>query len=137
MQGKIKLVTKALPTNAAISCLELHALALGVELLADIQNKLAGDKTFRPLKITRLCVYSDSMVALSWVNAYVNKLDKTNKRTSFVMNRINAICAICDLFPVTFKFIAGHANPADLITRPRSYKLLKKFLLSFGPKYVS
>lgn len=135
VQGKNKLVTKALATKT-IPCLELHALALGVELLADIRNELAGDKTFHPLKITRLCVYSDSMVALSWVNSYVNKLDKTNKRTPFVMNRINAICAICDQFPVTFKFIAGHDNPADLITRPVSYKLLKNSCYHSGPSML-
>ena len=66
------------------------------------------------------------MVSLSWLDADVNKLAKTQKRTVFVQNRIDEIKCLCEIKPVTFRFISGSENPADYISRAVSYKQLVK-----------
>ena len=64
-------------------------------------------------------------------------MDKMQKRTVFVMNRINSIQKLCERFPVKFCFISGKSNPADCVTRCLSYKQLLKSTYLCGPSWKS
>ena len=106
--------------------LELQALTLGTQTLLDIFVNLSGPSCLKPVNVVELVVLSDSLVALSWINAYNNKLDKMQKRSVFVMNRLSQINKFCDTHPVTFSFINGCSNPADFIIRCISYKAINE-----------
>ena len=107
-----------------------------MESLIDTFEELSGNSNLVPLKSKDLVLFSDSTVALSWVISYVNKLDKIQKHTPFVMNRLETICQKCEIHPISFNFIAGKENPADLMTKPISYKLLKTTSYLSGPKFL-
>ena len=116
--------------------LELQAIALGCETLIEVFKGLAGNDCTVPIKIEKLFIYSDSLVALSWVNENTNKFDKMNKRSVFVMNRIKQIGKSCDIHPIHFNFISGCNNPADMVTRCISSKILKKSNYITGPNSI-
>ena len=59
-----------------------------------------------------------------------------NKRSTFVLNRLDKICLLCDRFPIKFKFDAGFENPADYITRPISHRCLMKSVYFTGPDFL-
>lgn len=121
----------------SIPSLELHAISFATEMLIDTYQELSGNKTLIPIKINELSLYSDSMVALNWVNSHANKLEKMQKRTPFVMNRLETITRACGIHSINFSFIAGETNPADLMTRPVSYKQLMKTCYITGPAFIS
>ena len=127
-----KIVNKQLE-NKTIPNLELHAIALGVDALADCKKDLSDESNVCPVNIVALSLYSDSMVALNWISSSTLKLDKMQKKSTFVLNRLNSIAKRCDEFPVTFKFIAGLDNPADCVTREMSYKQLSTSCYLSGP----
>ena len=136
LQAKNRIVTKQLASKS-IPSLELHAISLGVKTLIDAYKELTGNYCVMPIKITDLVLYSDSMVALNWVNSFVNKIDKMQKQAVFVVNHIEAIARLCEFNPVKFKFVAGEENPADFITRPLSFKQLNETCYLSGPKFLS
>ena len=119
--------------SKSIPALELHALSLGTQTVIAIYNSLSGPSCLKPVNVTDLLVLSDSLVALSWVNACNNKFDKMQKRSVFVMNRISQINKLCETHPVNFRFISGCSNPADYITRCVSYRQLVKTNYLTGP----
>ena len=110
----------------SIPSLELLAVALGAKTLQELHFDLAGPACVSPIKISEMYLYTDSMVTLHWLNSYTNTLDKMNKRSIFVMNRLSEIERLCEKFPITFKFISGMENPSDYITRCVSHKQLIK-----------
>ena len=122
--------------SKTVPALELQAIALGAETLIDVYKGLSGPECTVPIDIVDLVIYSDSLVALSWMYAFSNKFEKMQKRTVFVMNRVKEICHLCDTHPIVFKFIAGVENPADLTTRCISSKQLKKSNYVSGPSFV-
>ena len=73
--AKNKLVGKQLQ-NKTIPSLEFHALVLGAETLVETYRGLAGERTVVPVKIEELQVFTDSMISIDWINAYVNKFEK-------------------------------------------------------------
>ena len=85
------------------------------------------------MEVERAEVFSDSVVALNWINSFVNKFDKMRKGNVFVMNRLHQIERLCAVFPVRYSFCAGLSNPADCITRPLSHKQLTKSNYFTGP----
>ena len=121
----------------SIPSLELHALSLGVDTLMDVYRDLAGEKSVVPIKIEQLLCYSDSMVALNWLNNSTNKLAKMQTKSPFIINRLESIEKACDTQPVHFNFIAGEENPADLITRPVSAKTVQASCYLTGPSFAS
>ena len=121
----------------SIPSLELLSISLGVETLIDIKIALTGVHCYNPINISDLLLFSDSLVALSWVHSNFVKLAKMNKLSVFVMNRLNAIGKLCESAPVNFNFIDGINNPADCITRPLSYNLLARSNYLSGPSYSS
>ena len=103
-----------------------------------MSKDLAGPQCPKPIEIVESVLYTDSIVSLSWINSYVNKLDKMNKRSVFIMNRLDHIQKICEKNnPVRFCFVSGILNPADCITRPMSYKQLLKTNYFTGPEVLS
>ena len=105
--AKNKLVCKTLQ-NKTIPSLEFHALVLGAETLVDTYRGLAGERAVVPVNIEELHVYTDSMICIDWINAYVNKFEKLyQKRSVFVLNRLDKLSKICELIPITFSFVQG------------------------------
>ena len=80
-----------------------------------------------------MILYTDSMCSLHWLNAASNKFEKMQKRSVFIMNRLNYIQKLCNNFTIHFCFISGKNNPADCITRSFSYKQLIKTNYLSGP----
>ena len=110
--------------SQTIPSLELQAIVLGTQSLIDIWTDLCGPSCLIPIDIAELVLYSDSLVALSWINACNNKLEKMQKRSVFIQNRITQISKLCEVHSVNYAFINGCSNPADFITRCVSYKQL-------------
>ena len=117
----------------SIPSLEFNAISLGVETLMEIFRDLSGSGCLHPINITELHLYTDSVCCLHWLNSYSGKLDKMQKQSVFVMNRLKSIDSLCEGFPVRFRFVSGKHNPADCVTRCISYKVLLKSTFFQGP----
>ena len=134
--AKNRIVNKQLELKS-IPALELQAVSFGLETLIDTQKELNAESSIVPINITELKLFCDSMVSLNWINKYVNRLDKTQKYSIFVQNRLEGIRRQCESVSVIFSFIAGQENPADVVTRPVSYKQLLKTNYHTGPAFLS
>ena len=130
-----KMVNKSLDEKS-VPCLELQAIVLASETIIDVYNELCGDKCLIPINITKLKVFSDSLVTINWLNFYVVNIEKMQQKPVFVLNRLEKICRLSDIHPIEFSFIAGIENPADAITRPLSYKSLVKTNYINGPQFL-
>ncbi|XP_066944612.1 uncharacterized protein [Macrobrachium rosenbergii] len=133
--SKNRLIGRQLELKS-IPSLEFQSLLLGTETVVDIYKELSGSENVSPINITKLVVFSDSAVALSWLNSRTNKFDKLRKLNIFVMNRLHRIENLCETVPVTFKFCTGIINPADCTTRSMSYKRLIKSNFFTGPDFI-
>ena len=102
----------------SIPSLELQGIALGTEVLIETYKELCGESSVEPIRVEELLLFSDSVVCLSWINSYTNKLEKMSGRSIFVKNRLLDISKLCETFPVKYAFCAGNANPADLCYSP-------------------
>ena len=67
MLAKNRMVTKNL-INKSTACLELLGVDFGSRILIKIFNEYTGDKTFFPIEIERLKLFTDSSICLSWLN---------------------------------------------------------------------
>mgnify|MGYP000654560869 CR=1 FL=1 len=134
--AKSKIVNKSMITKS-IPSLELKSVALATECAVQLFKDLTGPSCVCPVKIDSVNVYSDSMVALAWLESFSVKLAKMQKRSVFVMNQITKIDKLCEIAPVTFRHISGSENPADYITRCFSYNQLAKTCYYSGPEFLS
>ena len=134
--AKNKMITKNLKSKSVAS-LELMALEFGVKVLQKLKSEFSGNKTMFPINIDKLRIFTDSSICLDWIRAHTHTFDKMNKKPAFVKNRLNNISELCSHFPVEFRFIAGHDNPADAITRGLSHKILSKSRFWCGPDVAS
>ena len=132
LAAKNRLVNKQLEAKT-IPCLEFQAISLGVEMLLDYHNELCGEKTDAPIKIESLKLLSDSMVALNWLYASCHKLDKMQKLSPFVKNRLNKICQLCEQKSITFNHVPGERNPADCLSRCVSHRQMLQTNFLTGP----
>ena len=123
--AKNRIINRQLEGKSILS-LELQGLAFAIEVMIDLYKELAGPKCFNPIKILGLHIFSDSQVALSWLFSFVIKLSKMQKRSVFVLNRIQHIEILCEQHPIHFAFVGGNENPADAITRPMSHQNLRQ-----------
>ena len=114
---KNRLIGRNLSTKGMPS-LEFQAIVLGTELLIDLYQDIAGSSCVYPIKVVDLQLFSDSMVSLSWINSYSHRLDKMNRNSIFIRNRLENLSKLCEIHPVRYRFVSGVENPADLITRP-------------------
>ena len=133
--GKNSIVNTQLE-GKSVPSLECQVVALGTETLVSLKEELSGTQCVKPIEIVELVLYTDSLVSLNWISNAVNKLDKINKVSVFIKNRLNRIQRLCDRFPVKFNFVSGEMNPADCITRALSYKQLMKTNYFLGPKFL-
>ena len=131
--AKNRIISKKNETRS-VPTLELMAVAFGTEVAQDAYNELCECGDF-PVKINDILLYTDSATCLSWIRAYSATFEKFNDKSVFVRNRLNHIYSMCEKMPVTFNFCCGPENPADAVTRPISFGLLKKstFLQGFLP----
>ena len=136
MTSKNRMVNKNLETKT-IPNLELAAISLGVEVLFDIRKEISGPRCMKPINIDSMFLFTDSLIALNWINSFNHKMDKIQKRSVFAINRLCSITKLCAEFPVSFNFIAGEDNPSDLMTRPISYKQLIKSTYLSGPMFLA
>ena len=123
--------------DKSIPSLELNAISLGVENSMEIYNDLSGTSCLCPINITKLYLFTDSACCLNWLTSATRRLDKLQKLSVFVNNRILAIQRLCDKTPVQFGFISGNRNPADCVTRSISYGQLIKTNYITGPDITS
>ena len=130
--AKNRLISPQLKLKS-IPSLELNAITLGVQTLMEIYRDLSGPSCLKPINITELNVFTDSLCCLHWLNLVSNKLDKLQKRSVFVLNRLQKIQQLCERIPVKFSFVVGKNNPADCVTRCVSYKQLMKSNFLAGP----
>ena len=135
LMAKNRMVKKEMDAES-IPTLEMCGISLASHTLIDIYKDLTGSDCVQPIQIDELCVYTDSTCGLNWLNSYSNKLSKMQKRSVKVMNQIAKIDRLCEIKPITFSFVAGSQNPADLITRCISYKTLMKTNYFKGPDFL-
>ena len=135
LQAKNRIVNKQLETKS-IPSLEVQGIALATEIIIDLYKELSGPSCIQPINIVELEIFSDSLVSLSWLNSYSSKYDKMQKKSVFVLNRIEHINKLCDIHPVKFSFVSGIENPSDCITRCLSHKLLLKSNYYSGPDFL-
>ena len=128
--GKNKVVSKNL-LGKSIPILELIAIEYGVKCLNEIKYELTN--AYCPIKINEMHLYSDSMVALSWVESKVVRYDKIEKKSILINNKLDNLLKCCMLFPITFHHVEGIYNPADNVTRIVSARLLLKSNYLVGP----
>ncbi|XP_068204846.1 uncharacterized protein [Palaemon carinicauda] len=133
---KNRMVGKNLQYKSMLS-LELQSFALAVECLLDLYQEFLGPSCIKPIKIQELRVYSDSLVALSWIYSYTHNLDNLQKCSVFVKNRLHEISELCLKQPDLFSFVSGEENPRDCITRSLSYRSLMKTNYLTGPDLVN
>ena len=127
-KGKVlgrELRTKSIPV------LELVALAWGAEIALQLFHSLTT--AVEPIDIGRIILFSDSMISLSWLRARVHKTVKMERKSVLVNNKVNKIVSLCESSPITFRFVEGSQNPADLTTRIASSYILKKSNYLGGP----
>ena len=130
---------KLLNTNLklkTIPTLELYALYIGTETILEVHKELCGATAVNPIKIESIEIFSDSSISLHWLNLQVNKL-KLPSKNIFVTNKLNKIEKICEQNPITYAFISGFSNPADVVSRPTSYSKLTKTEYLSGPAFLT
>ena len=132
VQSKNRIINSS-QQKRTIPNLELQAIELGVECLISLYRELTNDNCMEKIKIENLKIFSDSLVALSWVADDNLTLEKMQKRSVFTRNRLSSIKKLCNVHPVQFSFLSGSKNPADCVTRCVSYKILKGTNYLNGP----
>ena len=133
--SKSKIVSTEL-NDKSIPSLEMLGITLATESIIDLYQELSGPTNIKPIKIKDIFIYSDSLVCLSWLISSEEKLSKMQKRSVFVLNRITKIKSLCDIHPVTFRFVSGTENPSDCTTRMISPKQLEKSNFYEGPNFL-
>lgn len=132
-----KVVSRQLEKKT-IPALELNALVFGAEIALETVLGLCGPEVMVPVLIRDVDIYTDSMVALSWVIAYTQRFDHLQaKRSVFVMNRLLRLTQLCEKQKMSFKFVAGYENPADHVSRAVSYKRLSVTCYHSGPVFLT
>ena len=130
--GKNRFVNKQLELKS-IPNLELQAIVLAAETVIECKKALCGENVVCPVNITKCSLYTDSMIALQWINLYSHKHDKMQRQSVFVVNRLRYLVNLCKRETISFSFTETEVNPADCLTRPLSYNLLAKSNYIQGP----
>ena len=122
--AKNRLISKT-GQKRSMPALELTSILLGAETVSEVRQDLAGDACLAPVRIEDVKIYSDSLVAIHWVNSYVS-MEKQNKKTPYVRNRLDKLDRVAENCPMTITHVDGIKNPADCTTRRISGALLEK-----------
>ena len=135
VRAKNRVINKQLKQKS-IPTLEFQALAFGTEVIMDMYKELTGPDCVESLNITNIVIYTDSYVALNWLNNY-NEMQKLRNLSVFTINRLHKIINYCKIKPITYKFVAGFDNPSDFVTREYSEKKLRLTNYLSGPKFLT
>ncbi len=123
--------------SRSIPTLELFALEYSVQKGLEVYKEMTNSVAF-PINISKIRLFSDNTVALSWINKSENMLDKMQKRTVVVNNRINHVVSMCkEIHTVEFSHIGTHFNSADFLTRELSPKRLANTSFITGPSILN
>lgn len=123
IMAKSKLSPKK--TARTIPQLEIAAIQLAAKLAKWI---LEGDL---PYDFHGIYIYSDSMIALSYLNIPVSKLKV------YVANRVSTIHQLTKNMNIHYNYIKSNLNPADFASRGLlPSQLINNELWFFGPKTV-
>ncbi|XP_057671162.1 uncharacterized protein LOC130902897 [Diorhabda carinulata] len=115
--------TKVSPLKTiTIPKLELCACLLGAQLVNTVVNALN-------LKNIHYCLWSDSQVALCWINTEPNLLQ------TFVANRVSKIQSLTNI--ENWRYVSTKENPADLAYRCIMPKMLMSSAIWWkGPQFL-
>ncbi len=112
--------------------LEFTALEFAVRKTLSLYEELTT--ALVPVKIKNIRLFSDSTIALGWLSKSENLLDKMNKRSVYINNRINNIVHLCSKIHCIFcTHVGTEFNSADYVTRKLSPKRLAKTNFISGP----
>ena len=134
VRAKNRVINKQLKLKS-IPTLEFQALSFGAEVILEVYQELTGPDCVEVINIHNVTIYTDSYVALNWLNNY-DEMKKLRNLSIFTINRLNKIINLCITEPITFKFVAGHENPSDYVTRECSEKILRETNYLTGPKFL-
>lgn len=134
VRAKNRMINKQLKLKS-IPTLEFQALSFGAETLIEVFKELTGPDCVQKINIENLIIYTDSFVALNWLNNYV-QMQKLRNLSVFTINRLNRIVNLSKTEPITFKFVAGFENPSDFVTRECSENKLRTSNFLIGPKFL-
>lgn len=90
LSGKNRLLNKQLEKNYSN-----FGITLGVEMAAELTAELVGPNCLYPLNIQKRTLYTDSSIAIYWLGSQAVKYDKMQKKSVFVMNRLDYVERIC------------------------------------------
>jgi len=135
-ESSMKVLSRELKKKS-IPALECFAISFGARKLLDCYDALAGDTVVSPISVTKLSLFTDSMVCLHWLHSYIVSFEKLQKVSVFVRNKLREIDEVCHKFPVTFDHVAGRENPADFLTKVRGYKSLLSSGFYTGPQFLT
>ena len=124
-------------TKRTIPSLEFQAIAFGVEIMQELYEELTGSSVVIPINISKIYLFTDSMICLHWLLKYSFQFDKLQSLTVFVKNRLRYVTEVCAKMETTFHHVAGMQNTADYLTRPTSYKLLSRTEYYTGPSFLT
>ncbi|XP_056645826.1 uncharacterized protein LOC130451050 [Diorhabda sublineata] len=115
--------TKVSPLKTiTIPKLELCTCLLGAQLVNTVVNALN-------LKNIHYCLWSDSQVALCWINTEPNLLQ------TFVANRVSKIQSLTNI--ENWRYVSTKENPADLASRGIMPKMLMSSAIWWkGPQFL-
>ena len=128
--AKNRVVAKNRQTKS-IPVLELFSMEFAVETAVGLYVELSN--MFKPVNISGLHIYSDSMISLNWLVSKVSKFDKIERKGSCINNKLNSIVKLCNKIPASFYHVCGLDNPADKVTRCVSSAVLSRSNYLEGP----
>lgn len=115
--------------------LELAAIEYGVDKGLNLYKFLT--ECLVPFTICDLFLFTDSTIALCWLNDSENLRNKSQKRSIYVNNRINNIIDKCkEVHSIKIGHIGTSENCADLTTRVVSYNKLRNSNFISGPNIL-
>ena len=120
-----------LKSSDSIPVLELLAVKFGLETMCTFSSELSN--AFCPIKINNFHCFSDSTIALRWIEAKSAKTLKIERKGSKINNALDKIMNMCEDNKVNFEHISGLNNPADLVSRMVSSRTLEMSNYRLGP----
>ncbi len=115
--------------------LEISSIEFGAKKVLDVYQELKS--AVFPVNITKIRQFSDSTIALSWLNDSEKLLKKIQTRSTFVNNKINNIVSMCsEISPISFYHVGAEMNSADMVTRTFSPSRLRATPFIAGPKML-
>ena len=135
IKAKNRVINKQLKLRS-IPTLEFQALTFCTEVLVEVYQELTGIDCVNAVNIQNLVLFTDSYVALNWLQNYI-QMQKLRNLSVFTINRLNRIVNLSKIVPITFKFVAGMENPSDFVTREVSEKKLIITNFITGPNFLT